>query len=156
MRMASYNLKNRKYNWLHLLHFGNWAFLCQGHILMGCSPPMTVCGGDTKADPFLGVRGLLSRQLGSRTPKQLCQTFLWLHSDLGCFHPNFSPCLPLSFTWGHVCIMIWWLSQPSLAHCLFPFTQTFCLSSPCMFNPFLAESITQHTTGRRNLGGRRN
>lgn len=30
-----------------------------------------------------------------------------------------------------------------------------CLSSPCMFTLFLAESTTEYSIGRRNLGGRR-
>lgn len=29
------------------------------------------------------------------------------------------------FTWGHPCIVIWWFSQLSSAHSLFPFTHTF-------------------------------
>lgn len=129
----------------------NLACFCQGHTPYGPLPTKDLCGGETKADLFQEAGDLLLANVA----QGLSSSFAKPSSGCTGISDAFMQTpLPLLYLGSHLHHHL--MTVPAVSGSIpISFHTHICLSSPWMFKPFLAESITEYSS-ERNLGGRRN
>lgn len=90
-----------------MLHFEIHPSFAPRSCLPWCLPANHGAVGALRQNCSWEMGTPLSVNFGWRFPPWLCQTFLTRHRSLGCVYLIFFP-FPLH--WGHMCLLVWWLS----------------------------------------------